>query len=290
LRLLITGASGLLGAKLLEAASNAGHEVFAVYNQHPVKSENVLQADLRNEHDIAKTIHQSSPDSVIHSAAISDVDRCERDPELAFLVNGTATGLLAEECVKVESHLVYVSTDYVFDGQRGMYKEADDPNPINVYGRSKLAGEIAIQKVSESFSVARTSVVYGWGRPNFATWIHSKLKAGEEVKVVESQYSSPTLNSQLARMLLEVAEKRHSGILHLAGASRLSRFEFAREIAREFRMDQNLIIPSDLKSTSWTAERPPDSSLNVERAENILSNKPASIRQALSEFARQAGI
>jgi dTDP-4-dehydrorhamnose reductase len=293
LRLLITGASGLLGAKLLQAASHAGHEVFATYNQHPVKSPNALQADLRNQQDIRKIIQQSSPEVVIHSASITDVDLCERKPELAFLVNGTATSNLAQACVTAKSHLVYLSTDYVFDGRRGMYEEGSHPNPLNTYGRSKLAGEIVTRKASESFSIARTSVVYGWGRefrPNFATWIYTKLRAGETVKVVEGQYSSPTLNSQLARMLLEVGEKHLSGIIHLAGASRLSRFEFALEIAREFHMDQKLIMPADLKSTSWVAERPADSSLNVDKAQSALANKPVSISEALNEFAREAGI
>jgi len=282
-----------LGAKLLHAGIGTGHEVFATYNQHPVKSPNALQADFRNEQDIRKIIQQSSPEVVIHSASITDVDLCERNPELAFLINGTATSILAKACVRAESHLVYVSTDYVFDGRRGMYEEGDHPNPLNTYGRSKLAGEIATRKASESFSIARTSVLYGWGReyrPNFGSWIYAKLRAGETVKVVEGQYSSPTLNSQLARMLLEVGEKRLSGIIHLAGASRLSRFKFALEIAREFHMDQKLITPADPKSTAWIAERPGDSSLNVDKAQSTLANKPVSISEALSEFAREAGI
>ena len=139
---------------------------------------------------------------------------------------------LAEQCLEAGSYLVYVSTDYVFDGKRGNYNETDEPNPVNVYGCSKLRGEEATRATSEEFCVARTSVVYGWGRssrPNFGSWAYSELRSGRQVTVVSDQYCSPTLNSDLARMLLEVAERHTPGTIHLAGASRLSRYEFAEK-------------------------------------------------------------
>ena len=170
----------------------------------------------------------------------------------------------------------------------GNYREYDQPNPVNTYGLSKLRGEEATRATSDEFCVARTSVVYGWGRSsrqNFGSWVYSELKAGRPVKVVEDQYCSPTLNSQLARMLLEVAEKHLPGTIHLAGASRLSRYEFAQDMANEFHLEMKLIIPINSKSSSWVAQRPLDSSLNVEKAQKLLSNKPVDIKSALLEFA-----
>jgi dTDP-4-dehydrorhamnose reductase len=266
LRLLITGASGLVGSRLTEVATSAGHDVFAIYYQNAISTPNAFHANLTDEQKISRIVKESAPEVVVHLASLTDVDLCERNPDLANLINAIATQTLARECYKAGTHLVYISTDYVFDGHRGNYTEEDQPNPVNTYGRSKLAGEEFTLLTSENFCVARTSVVYGWGResrPNFGSWIYSELKAGRPVKVVDDRYSTPTLNTQLARMLLEVAERRLSGTIHLAGASRLSRYEFAREMALELHMDARLIRPTDSRSISWIAERPPDSSLNV---------------------------
>jgi len=290
LRVLITGASGLLGAKLTEAASNAGHDVHPVYNQHQILGPNALHVDLTDQQSINTMMSKTSPEIVIHCASITDVDLCERDPKAAFLVNETVTEMLARECARTKSHFVFASTDYVFDGQRGDYSEGDNPNPVNIYGRSKLAGEQATRRASESFAIARTSVIYGWGRtfrPNFGTWVYGELKAARAVKVVQDQYASPTLNSHLAKMLLEVAEKHVSGIIHLAGATRASRYELAQEIARGLGMSNELIVPTDSKSAPWTAKRPPDSSLCVREARRLLSIKPLGIREAVGEFAKE---
>jgi dTDP-4-dehydrorhamnose reductase len=290
LKLLITGASGLVGARLSEAASHVGHEVIETYDQHEIDKSNAFRVDIKNRKAMERIMKKTSPDATIHLASITDVDLCEREPELANSVNANATRILAEECLNTGSHFVYVSTDYVFDGRQGNYTEQDQPNPINTYGLSKLRGEEATHEASATFCVARTSVVYGWGRrsrPNFGSWTYSELKAGRPIRVVEAQYCSPTLNSQLAVMLLEVAEKQLAGIIHLAGASRLSRYQFALEMADEFHLDKKLIIPTNAKSSSWVAERPLDSSLNVEKAQKLLSNKPVTIKDALRMFAQE---
>jgi len=290
LKVLITGASGLVGSRLLESAARAGHETIAICNQHEAKSPNVHRLDLRNQDELRRVLRHVSPDVVVHSAAATDVDLCEREPRMAFLINASSTQVLAEECANTDCHLVYISTDYVFDGQRGNYRETDQTSPVNAYGKSKLAGEEAVQAASNSFCVARTSVVYGWGRefrPNFASWVYKQLRAGRTVRVVKDQYASPTLDSQLAKMLLEVAEKRLSGIIHLAGAARLSRYEFAQEMARMFRLPLELAIPINADSSSWVARRPRDSSLNVEKATKLLTNKPAALKESLTELAEQ---
>jgi dTDP-4-dehydrorhamnose reductase len=246
LKLLVTGASGLVGTRLTGVAVKAGHEVIAIYNQHEINVPNALQVDLKEENKIAKIIKDSDSDVVIHLASVTNVDLCEQDPHLADLVNAVTTRNISQACSEVGTHFLYVSTDYVFDGRKGNYREQDQPNPVNTYGLSKLRGEEATLSASPSFCVARTSVVYGWGRkfrPNFGSWTYSALKASQQIRVAEDQYCSPTLNSHLAVMLLEVAERQLPGIIHLAGASRLSRYQFALEIADEFRFDRKLSFP-----------------------------------------------
>ena len=293
MKILITGASGLVGARLVEFALGAGHQVVQTYNEHHIESNSAFRVDIRNEKEAQKVVKDTSPDVIVHLASITDVDFCEREPKIADSVNASATRTLAEECFNVGGHFVYVSTDYVFDGSRGHYTESDRPNPANTYGRSKLKGEEFTRVASETFCVVRTSVVYGWGRKsrqNFGSWMYAELKAGRPVEVVKNQYCSPTLNSQLARMLLEVAQNRLPGTIHLAGASRLSRYDFARLLANEFNFETKLIVPIDADSSAWFAKRPLDSSLNVARAQELLSNKPVDIRSALSEFAGEKSI
>ena len=291
MKLLITGASGLVGARLAEIASSLGHETFETFNQHQISRPNALSIDIRNRKNVEEVVNEIAPDVIVHLAAITDVDLCEQQPELADSVNATGTQILAQECFKMGAHFVYVSTDYVFDGDRGNYREDDHPNPVNVYGGSKLKGEQFTRAVSDKFCVARTSVVYGWGRssrPNFGSWAYSELKAGRSVKVVQDQYCSPTLNSDLARMLIEVAENHLPGTIHLAGASWLSRYEFACALAIQLKVPAKLVIPVMANSSAWRAKRPTDSSLNVDQARRLLSNKPNHIKNALHEFVAQS--
>lgn len=291
MKLLITGAGGLLGRKLVSQALRAGHEVHSAYHTDPVNEGKPRRLELADEAGVNQIINEKSPDVVIHTASLTDVDLCEQNPELAMRVNGIATGFLAQACRRSRTFLVYVSTDYVFDGTRGHYKEEDQPNPINVYGRSKLHGEKEVVTQAADFCIARTSVIYGWGRehrPNFAVWLYGQLSERQSVSVVMDQYVSPTLNGQLARMLLEVAEKRLQGIYHLAGATRASRYEFAVHLARKLGFDERLLTPVKSESVGWKAKRPRDSSLDVRLALQTLINKPETLDDALGEFVKEA--
>jgi len=182
---------------------------------------------------------------------------------------------------KLNSFLIYISSDYVFNGSKGMYKEDDKTNPVNYYGYTKLLGE----KYCQDFCIARTCVIYGAkpasGKVNFALWLINKLEKGENVRIITDQYITPTLNTNLAKMLLEIAERKITGIFHLAGATRVSRFEFAKEIARVFGLDESLIIPSRMDEINWIAKRPRDSSLDASKAAKYLNEKPYDLRKAL---------
>ena len=180
------------------------------------------------------------------------------------------------------------STDYVFNGKKGNYTETETPDPINNYGLTKQKAEQIIQNTMKEYCIARTSVIYGAtpsaGKINFVLWLLKKLKQKEQVKIVVDQWNSPTLNTNLAEMVLEVIQQRIEGLYHLSGATRISRFDFAMSIASIFNHDPTLIIPSESSDFSWAAKRPKDSSLNVEKAQNTLKNKPLQIDQALLQL------
>ena len=290
MKLLITGASGLLGTKLCEIALRKNHEVYSAYSQHrplygtPVKLD-IL--DLKAEQQILDKI---KPQGVVHAAALTDVDKCEMEKELAWKTNVEATTNLVRLCKEHDAYLVYVSTDYVFNGEKGTYKEMDDPAPINHYGLTKLKGEEAVQTLNK-YCIVRGSVIYGstpaTGKTNFALWLLDKLRKKEEVKIITDQWNSPTLNVSMAEMILQILEKRVNGIFHLAGATRLSRYEFAEHLAETFNLDPKYIKPVQSEHIKWIAKRPKDSSLDVNKAKRTLAIKPLEIREALEIMKKE---
>jgi len=290
LRLLITGASGLLGHKIAQLALHEGHEVYSIYKNHPINLGTSFKIDLTNQNEISKVITKLKPKAIIHTAAYTDVDGCEINKDLAWAVNAEATKHIAIASTHTDAHLTYVSTDYVFEGEKSLYTEEDQPNPINYYGYTKLKGEEFIEKYSRKWCITRASVIYGWGETqklNFATWIINNLKQQKEVKILTDQYVSPTLNTNLTEMLLEIAEKRITGVLHTAGATRASRHEFALELVQIFNLNMNLIKQAKMNEIPWKAKRPADSSLNVSKASALLGEKPLELNQALKMMKKE---
>ncbi len=287
MRILITGASGLLGSKIAEIALSGGHEVFSGYCHHLPEAGEAVKLDLVEGDKVERAIADIAPQVVFHTAALTDVDRCEADPDFAWRTNVLGTERVAKSGAEVGAYLVYVSTDYVFDGEEGMYREEDRTNPVNRYGLTKLLGE------GFCSLVARTSVIYGArpasGKVNFALWLIERLSSGEEVRIVTDQFITPTLNTNLAKMLLEAAERRLSGVYHMAGATRVSRYDFAVEIAREFGLDEGLIVPSKMGEMKWKAKRPKDSSLETAKAARVLEEKPLPLRESLRILRAEIG-
>jgi len=281
MKIFVTGGSGLLGSKITEIALERGYDVYSGYCRHKPEFGKAVKFDLTDANSIVRAINDVKPDVIIHTAALTDVDRCEVEKDLAYKINVEGTKIIAEVARKFDSFLIYISTDYVFDGNEGLYKEEDETNPVNYYGYTKLLGE----KYCQDFCIARTCVIYGAkpasGKVNFALWLINKLEKGESVRIVTDQYITPTLNTNLAKMLLEIAERKITGIFHLAGATRVSRFEFAKEIARVFGLDESLIIPSRMDEINWIAKRPRDSSLDASKAAKYLNEKPYDLRKAL---------
>lgn len=274
-----------MGSRLAEIALEEGHQVFSGCCHHSPEFGMAVRLDLLEGEEVERKIAEVAPEVVFHTAALTDVDRCEADRELAWRMNVMGTERVARAAAEVGAHLVYVSTDYVFDGLRGMYREDDPPDPVNHYGLTKLLGEDFCD------CVARTCVVYGArpasGKVNFSLWLVERLAAGEEVRIVTDQFITPTLNTSLARMLLEAGRKRLSGVYHMAGATRVSRYDFAVEIARVFGLDESLIVPSRISDMRWRAKRPADSSLDTSKAARLLAVRPSPLRESLMALRKE---
>ena len=251
---------------------------------------NSLQIDITNKKHVTKLFNDLKPEIVIHTASETDVDKCEIEKEHAWNVNVHGTRNIAEACREINAKIICISTDYVFDGEKGLYDEEDCPNPINHYGVTKLEAEKQVIKNCSNYAVLRTSVLYGWhpSKMNFATWVISKLEKKQEITVVEDHYNTPTLADNLAEMAIEVAERNLQGLYHASGCERISRFEFAREIARTFSLNLGLIKPlkmSELKA--WVAKRPRDSSLSTKKIQKQLITKPLNITEGLRKLKEE---
>jgi len=280
MKILVTGGSGLLGQALMNMFQD--EEIYGTYYQHPSTQKNMMYLDINSGEDVTNLIQKIKPHVVIHTAALTDVDDCEVHKQKATQINVEGTRNLVSSTHQIEAKFVYVSTDYVFDGEKGWYNEEDTPSPINVYGETKLAGEKVVEQECSDFLIARTSVIYGSAEGNFATWILSQLSQGKQISIVDDQYASPTYNHDLAEQLKALIEKDVRGIFHTAGGERMNRYQFALKVADVFGFDNELIKPVDMNTLKWIARRPHDSSLDISKITPY--KKPYKIHQALREL------
>ena len=291
MKLLISGASGLYGSKLAQIATIKSYEVYSGYNRDQPAYGTAIQFDISHKNQIVEVFKKVCPDVVVHAAALTDVDNCERNKDLAWKINVEGTRNVVEAVRETDVFFIYISTDYVFNGKTGLYKESDAPDPINYYGFTKLEAEKIVENVADEYCVARTSVVYGStpaaGKVNFALWLLNELKRNEKTRIVTDQWNSPTLNTNLAEMTLEIIERKLTGIFHLSGATRISRYDFAHLIAETFHLDSNLLCAATSAEFSWTAKRPKDSSLDTTKARQKLKRHPLQIKQALDRMKQE---
>jgi|Deesub1362A_J573_1020465.scaffolds.fasta_scaffold01365_2 dTDP-4-dehydrorhamnose reductase len=291
-RLLVTGASGLLGANVvLEATSR--HRVMAVYHRHPLREDGwqALRADLGRPQEVARLFAEWKPEWVIHCAAEADVDRCERDPERAFQLNRDMARWVAEASRAAGARLVHISTDAVFCGDGDGYREQDEPQPINLYGRSKLAGERAVAQAYPQALIVRTNF-YGWGpgiKRSLAEWFLGKLRAGERCGGVVDVHVNLMLATDLASILLRMLERGLQGLYHVAGADCVSKFEFGQRIAEAFGLDGSLIEPISVADLDLAAPRPKHLCLRTERVERALGLAMPGLDEGLRKMRQQEG-
>ncbi len=282
----MTGSSGLIGRQLCLEASRMGYEVYAAEHKTDIEVGIPVKLDLLNVPSIESAYEESRPEVVIHAAALTDVDLCEKEPELAFRMNSNATAQIALQAKRNRAFLIYISTDYVFDGTKGMYKETDEAKPINVYGLSKLKGEEFVKEFADEWCIVRLSTPYGIHnkRRTFPEYVIEKLTKGEKLRVAYDQFTSPTYVPNFCRMLLEVAERGIQDIIHLSGSVRASRLDVAIKVAELLNLDRTLIEPTLLSELKLIAKRPKDSSLDVSKALQILKEKPMTLDAGLNAF------
>ncbi len=262
-RALVLGGTGFVGRELAEylrcptASLSGGGGSIAVDARH--------LADLRTK------VGQLAPQTLVNCVGLADVDLAERDPELADSLNRRVVDNLVRIQPEMGFRLIHISTDYVFDGQRGGYQETDPPNPINEYGRSKLRGE-EVALGSNGSLVVRISSPYGRGfgvrKPQFFRYVTEALRSGKAVKALTDQRVTATFLPDLASAIETLSQRSVAGLVHVASAEAMTRFEFARQIARVVGADPELVTPglrSDMKQ--WMAPRPADTSLNIELSE-----------------------
>jgi len=287
LKLLITGANGLFGSKLAQMALERGFEVYSSDLEAQSAYGTPLRLDVSDKVQVDAVFQRIKPDAVVHAAAITDVDKCELNKGFAWKVNVDGTMHIREAAEREEAFLVYLSTDYVLSGEKGSYVESDAADPQNYYGLTKLIAEEIVQTLPEFF-IARPSVIYGAtpaaGKANFALWLLEALGRGERVKIVKDQWNTPTLNTNLAEMILEATERRLVGLYNMCGATRVSRLEFAQAIADVFGLDKGLIDKVSSSQFSWIAKRPVDSSLDTSLAQRVLKCKPMPLKAALAQL------
>jgi len=285
LKFLVTGSAGLIGRQVVKDLSET-HEVFSCYNKSKPEHGNIIKMDLLNHEMISNAMSEKKPDVVIHLGAMTAVDLCDAQQDNALKINSQATEILAKECSKINSFMVYVSTDYVFDGNTGMYEENDTTNPLGFYGKSKLLGEKSIQNFSSNWCIARTSTPFGLHptKKSFPIWVIENLQKQKQIDVLTDQFTSPTYVPSLSRMLIEISERHLTGIIHVAGASKISRYEMASLVSDKLGLDGKLLREISINDIKWEAQRPKDSSLNVSKAISTLNQKPQKIDHDVNLF------
>jgi dTDP-4-dehydrorhamnose reductase len=271
MRILITGISGLLGINLaLELARE--HTIFGTSNSRALCGPpfRVIQADLTVPGTLERTLEIARPDWIIHCAALANLDACEADPPLAQRLNAEVPGELAS--LAAGARMVHISTDAVFDGQRGDYGEEDAPNPLSVYARSKLEGERRVLGANPEAAVARVNL-HGWsisGKRSLSEFFFYNLQAGKPVLGFTDVYFCPMLANDLAGVLLAMLENGLKGLYHTVSSESLTKYDFGLRIARKFGLDESLIAPSSVEDAGLKAARSPRLTLKTEKLSQAL--------------------
>ena len=295
-KILITGSNGLLGQKLVELLhKSAKNQVIAT-----ARGENRLpftdgyeykSMDITNREQVQDVIDKVKPNVIIHTAAMTNVDQCESEKDTCWQQNVSSVEYLVEACKKNDCFLLHVSTDFIFDGKAGPYKEDAEANPISFYGWSKYAAEKAVTNSDIRWGIARTVLVYGiahdMSRTNIILWVKKSLEDGKNIKVVTDQWRTPTLAEDLAKGCALIAEKEVEGIFNISGKDFLTPYEMAMMTADYFKLDKSLISKADSTTFSQPAKRPPRTGFDLSKSQQVLDYQPVSFMKGIEVLAGQ---
>ncbi len=290
LRILITGSNGLLGQKIVKQLIAKQIDFLATSKgqnrNNSCKEEKYQSLDIERIEEIDRIFNSYKPSHVIHTAAITNVDYCEQDPELCYAVNVKATKLLLDAAISIDAHFQLLSTDFIFDGLKGDYLETDNANPLSHYAHSKWDAELLLHNGNYSnWSIVRTIIVYGDGdnlsRSNLISWAKESLKKGVEIAVIDDQFRAPTWAEDLAWACIRICELSKLGVYNACGPETMSIYEIVCRIARFYKFNAELIQRSNSKLLNQAAKRPPRTGLNLNKSNIELGYAPKTIEETL---------
>ena len=295
-KILITGSNGLLGQKLVELLLSAKDiQVIATArgeNRLPFTEGYDYQSmDITSREQVHNVVENVKPNVIIHTAAMTNVDQCESEKDACWSQNVSSVEYLIEACSKINCFLLHVSTDFIFDGKSGPYKEDAEANPISFYGWSKYAAEKQVTNSNIRWGLARTVLVYGiahdMSRTNIILWVKKSLEDGKNIKVVTDQWRTPTLAEDLAKGCALIAEQEAEGIFNISGKDFLTPYEMAIMTADYFKLDKSLISQADSTTFSQPAKRPARTGFDLSKSQQVLGYEPVSFTEGIEILAGQ---
>ena len=291
MKILVTGSNGLLGQKITDLVLEKYPEINLVAtargeNRHAVKEGYLYkEMDISDPKSLKKVLETEHPDVVIHTAAMTQVDDCEFKKEECVSLNITAVENLAKLSSVLNFRLIHLSTDFIFDGTKKMYKEDEEPNPLSYYGWSKLEAEKAVIANASNYAILRTVLVYGtvsdMSRSNIMLWAYNTLKDGKEAKVVDDQFRTPTLADDLAQGCLLAALSSENEIFNIAGKDYIGIYELVEKIADMYGFEMTNISKVSSSTLNQPAKRPPITGLDITKAQKLLGYKPHSLEEGI---------
>ncbi|GAB2853389.1 dTDP-4-dehydrorhamnose reductase [Hymenobacter ruber] len=297
MKILLTGSNGLLGQKLvallrqqpdvaLVATSRGGNKLAGLY-----PDVRFVALDVSDAAQVQQVLAHEQPTHLIHTAAMTNVDECELNREACWQHNVTAVENLVQACARQRIHLTHLSTDFIFSGEAGPLAEDAAPGPVNFYGESKLAAELAVRASAGPWAIARTVLVYGvahdYGRTNIVLWVRDSLRAGKRIKVVADQWRTPTLAEDLAQGCWLLARQSAQGIYHISGAEMLTPHAMALRVADYFGLDAGLIEQVDATTFTQPARRPARTGFTIDKARHGLGYQPHTFAEGIALVSAQ---
>jgi len=295
-RILVIGANGMLGQRVVEFYSSLSDVELlstSVEENFVFNDLEYIQSDISNRTEIKKLIKDFYPDFIVNAAAFTNVDLSESERELAWKINVKGVEYITEAARILDSHLIHISTDYIFDGKNGPYLENDIPNPLGYYGRTKLASENSLKISGIKYTILRTNVLYGtakFSRPDFVKWVVDSLRANKQIRIVDDQINNPTFIDDLVQGINKTIELRKEGIYNIGGNEFLSRYDFTITIADYFNLDTSLIKRIKTEELNQPARRPLKSGLITIKAQSELGYRPHPIIQTLELMKKELGL
>jgi len=293
IKIIITGSNGLLGQSLLALLlkEKQHYEVYGFSrgeNRSGRQDFNYVSIDITKDNILREQVKEIQPDFIINTAAMTQVDDCEIDKEACNLLNIEVVKWLADISKEINAHLIHLSTDFIFDGKKGNYKEIDVPNPLSYYGLSKLKSEEVLVNSDIKYTILRTILVYGkvfdMSRSNIVLWVREMLGKAKEITIVDDQFRTPTYVEDLALACKISIDKKAVGIFNISSNELLSIFEIAQQIADAFSLNKSLIIPISTSTLNQTALRPAKTGFDLSKTNKVLDFYPKSFKEDLLRF------